>query len=122
MTDKTQILNTFKTTLISFVDELIGQFPRDAELILIRIFLKSNKSMVDVMNEFLLKLSKHKELIRSRNDELFQIDDFLTFGKLKGLSTLKRNWVMNNIDDDDKQVIWEWLNSFVFICEKYQSI
>ena len=34
------VLQEFKNGLISFVDELIDQFPKEGDLIMIRIFLK----------------------------------------------------------------------------------
>ena len=122
MSDKQQILKTFKSTLISFIDELISQYPNDSELILIRIFLKDQIPIQSIMNEFLLKLNTYKPMIEKKDDAVFEDDDFLTFGQQSGLTNLKKLWKANNIDDEDKDIIWEWLNSFVFLCEKYQKI
>lgn len=122
MTDRLQVLKTFKSTLISFIDELIGQFPKDPELILIRIFLKDQINIKDVMDIFLLKLNKFKPLIEGKDDSIFKEDDFLSFGDQAGFTNLKKQWLANNIDDDDKSVIWEWLTSFIYLCEKYQNL
>ena len=35
-----EILKKFKDTVISFLDELIGQFQEEADLVIFRIFLK----------------------------------------------------------------------------------
>lgn len=122
MTDRLQILKTFKTTLISFVDELIGQYPNDSELILIRIFLKDQIPIQDIMNEFIIKLDKYKPLIEAKDDAIFKNDDFLNFGGQTGLNNLKKEWNANNIDEEDKNIIWEWIKSFIFLCEKYQKL
>jgi hypothetical protein len=47
-----QVLNEFKNGLISFFDELIDQFPNEGDLIMIRIFLKDQIIIEDVMNIF----------------------------------------------------------------------
>lgn len=122
MTDRAQILKTFKTTLLSFIDELMGQFPKDTELILARIFLKDQINIKDVMDVFLIKLIKLKPLILAKDDSIFKEEDFLSFGDQTGFTNLKKQWLSNNIDEDDKAVIWEWLKSFIFLCEKYRDL
>jgi len=122
MTDRLQLLKTFKTTLILFIDELIGQFPKDSELILMRIFLKDQIPIKEVMDIFLIKMNKFKPMIENKDDSIFRESDFLSFGDQAGFTNLKKQWLANNIDDEDKAVIWEWLNSFIFLCEKYQKL
>ena len=66
------ILSIFKTNLISFVDELIGQFPREPDLIILRIFLKDQVPIQDVMSKFIYAINKddqkNKKDIKDRND------------------------------------------------------
>ena len=40
---ETLILQEFKNNLITFFDELIDQFPTEADLVIIRIFLKDRQ-------------------------------------------------------------------------------
>ena len=40
ITTQTEILCTFKKCLVQFLDELINQFPEEADLIVFRIFIK----------------------------------------------------------------------------------
>lgn len=119
---KKQVLTQFKSTLISFVDELIGQFPDDSDLVIIRIFLKDQIPIIDIMNDFIIKSIKYKTMISNRDDEMFSTNnDFLNFGGKEGLTSLKKSWVSGEIDNDDKNIIWEWFDSFVFLCEKYNK-
>jgi len=113
-----QILEQFKKTLISFLDELISQFSNDSELIFMRIMVKDQISTKKLMNHFLLKLVEGREKIKERNDEIFK-SDFFTFGKINGLKRIKQMWIRNEIHKDDKETIWTWLDVIVILCDKY---
>ena len=57
-----EILSELKTQLISFFDELIGQFPQEGDLVVVRLFLANQipiQSIMDVINHKInmLKLS-----------------------------------------------------------------
>ena len=47
------ILNEFKKGLISFFDELIEQFPEHGDLVVIRILLKDQLPVTQIMNHFI---------------------------------------------------------------------
>ena len=49
------------------------------------------------------------------NKELFSALDS------KKVLHLKRLWQSEKLDDDDKEVIWKWFQSFVNICKKYRN-
>ena len=53
-----QVLSEFKNGLISFFDELIDQFPKEGDLIMIRIFLKDQIPIEQVMNTFNNSINK----------------------------------------------------------------
>lgn len=116
-----QILKQFKTTLISFLDELISQFPHDSELILLRIMVKDQMPIKKLMDHFLLKLIDGRQNIKDRNDDIFKTD-FFTFGAVNGLKKIKRMWIRDEIDKDDKETIWSWLDAIVFLCDKYSKL
>ena len=44
-----QVLSEFKNGLISFFDELIDQFPKEGDLVMIRIFLIINNIIVIII-------------------------------------------------------------------------
>ena len=77
---ETQVLSEFKNGLISFFDELIDQFPEEGDLVMIRIFLKDQILIEDVMNMFVYHLTKDdnkmKTVIKTRNETYFLENNF----------------------------------------------
>ena len=69
------VLKEFKNNLISFFDELIDQFPDIGELVMIRIFLKDQVIIKDVVESVSYQINKNDQLIRKiikeRNEEFF---------------------------------------------------
>ena len=61
------ILNLFKTQLLEFCDELIHQFPREAEFTLIKIFLKDSIPTQKAMTLFNKAINKDSQNIK-KND------------------------------------------------------
>lgn len=121
-----QVLSEFKNGLISFFDELIDQFPYEGDLIMIRIFLKDQIPIEDVMNIFNNAINKEngklKEMIKKRNENFFLENNiFDAFSKNKVMH-FKKLWRSGSLDDDDKKVIWKWIDSFVYLGDKYIKI
>lgn len=115
------ILRDFKNGLVSFIDELIDQFPEEADLVIIRIFLNDQVPIIDVMNHFVAKLLPLKQEIKDRNEKVF-IDNnilFETLSKSK-VNHFKTLWRSGRLDNEDKQVVWKWFDSFVYLSEKYK--
>ena len=126
------VLKEFKNNLISFFDELIDQFPDIGELVMIRIFLKDQVIIKDVVESVSYQINKNDQLIRKiikdRNEEFFleennffdglslsskQPDKFLKFQTI---------WRSNRLDKEDKETIWKWIDSFVFLTDKYNKM
>lgn len=121
-----QILNEFKNALITFFDELIDSFPAEGDLIMIRIFLKDQIPIHDVMMIFTNNLHKDnqklKKMIKEKNETFFLEENmFDSLSKTKVMH-FKRIWRSDTIDNDDKDVIWKWLNSFVYLSDKYLKL
>ena len=117
------ILSILKTSLISFVDELIGQFPQEPDLIILRIFLKDQVPIQDVMNKFIYAINKEdqkiKNEIKERNDLVFLKNEiFESISKTKTINFAKL-WKSDTLDKGDKDTIWRWIDSFVLLSEKY---
>ena len=121
-----EIIKQFKSTLISFLDELIVQFPKEADLVIFRIFLKDRVPIVDVINYFTLKILPLKDMVKSRNEDFFlnhcKIFEDIQDKKDQGtVSHFKKLWRSSSLDDEDKNVVWQWFDSFIFLTEKYQK-
>jgi hypothetical protein len=120
------ILTQFKNTLISFLDELIVQFPSEGDLVIFRIFLKDKAIIKDLMNYFVHKILPFKDMVKSRDEDFFlnkctlfeSIEKEDSKNKINRFKTL---WRSKSLDKDDKRVVWEWFDSFIFLAEKYQK-
>lgn len=117
------ILRQFKNCLINFFDELIEQLPQEGDLIIVRIFLKDRISINEVMNYFIHKLLPLKQLVSDRNEKFFLENDVL-FEKLQStkVNHFRRIWMSDVFDDDNKEVIFKWFETFIRLAEVYQKI
>lgn len=118
-----QILSEFKNGIISFLDELIEQFPEEGDLVIARIFLKDQIPIVDIMNNFILKLLPLEGQVKERNESFF-LDNNLLFENIdkNKVNHFKRLWRSERLDRDDRNVIWKWYDSFIFLAKKYQKL
>jgi hypothetical protein len=121
-----EILKQFKNALISFLDELISQFPSEADLVIFRIFLKDRVQIAYVVNYFVHKILPLKKMIIERNEDFFLNHCLLfeSFGNIDDknkVNHFKRLWRSEHLDDDDKRIVWEWFDSFIYLSEKYQK-
>lgn len=121
------ILNQFKTSIISFLDELIEQFPQEPDLIIFRIFIKDQAQIVNVINYFIHKLLPLKDMISKRDENFFLnhctlFDSVKEQGKKESINHFKKLWRSSSLDEEDKIVMWKWFDSFVYLAEKYQKI
>jgi hypothetical protein len=122
MASQFNVLTTFKDSLISFFDELIGQFPQEADLVIARIFLKDQVPIIDVMNHFIHRLLPLKSKIKLRDESVF-LDNDILFEKLSKdkVNHFKRLWRSGQLDEDDKETVWRWFESFIFLAERYDK-
>ena len=117
------ILKQFKEHLISFFDELISQFPEEPDLIILRIFFNDQISIRTVVENFMHKLITVRDII-SRRDETFFLEQNGIFDSLNKdkVNHFKRLWRSGRLDDEDKQIMWKWVDSFVILADKYQRV
>lgn len=121
-----EILKQFKNALISFLDELIEQFPSEGDLVIFRIFLKDRVPIVNILNYFVLRILPLKKMVDERDEDFFlnkcELFESIESHEKKGkVNRFKRLWRSQSLDEDDKRVVWEWFDSFIFLSEKYQK-
>lgn len=121
-----EILKQFKNALISFLDELIGQFPSEGDLVIFRIFLKDRVPIVNVLNYVVLNILPLKQMVTDRDEDFFLnkcnlFESIQSNEKKTKVSRFKKLWRSESLDDDDKRVVWEWFDSFIYLAEKYQK-
>lgn len=137
-----QVLKEFKNNLISFFDELIDQFPEMGDLVMLRIFLKDQILIKDVVEMFSFQLNKNEQqirkIIKDRNEQFFLEENnffdglintnadsngYMSGGGVKNkVSKFQNIWRSNRLDNEDKDTIWKWIDSFVFLTDKYNKL
>ena len=120
-----EILKEFKKSLISFIDELIATFPEESDFVVVRIFFNDQFPIKDVVNIFNQKINQSdqllKKMIKDRNEAFFlEHNIFDVLGKSK-VNHFKRLWCSEQLDDQDKEIIWKWIESFVYLGDKYMK-
>jgi hypothetical protein len=121
-----EILKQFKNALISFLDELIVQFPQEGDLVIFRIFLKDRVSIDSIMNYVILNILPLKYLVTNRDEDFF-LNKCNLFESIEGheqktkINRFKKLWRSECLDDDDRKIVWEWFDTFILLSEKYQK-
>jgi hypothetical protein len=117
-----RILAVFKKQFIKFLDELIAQFPREPDLVIVRIFMKDQVPVADVMCHIICEVLPHEEAISQRKEDFFLKDNEL-FRELNPDTVIhfKRLWTSKNLEADDRDAIWRWFDAFIMLAKKYQK-
>ena len=121
-----QVLKCFKDNLLAFFDELIENFPKEGDLIIMRIFINDQIPIKEVMRIFIQRLERDNRRIRmmaeNRNDKFFLEHDIfeeISQGKAKHF---KRMWTSEYVTDEDKDTIWCWIERFLQIADRYLKV
>jgi hypothetical protein len=122
---KILLIKEFKTQLVTFLDELIDQFPQEGDLILIRIFIKDQIPMTDVLGRYQRDILPYEYKVKNREEKFFLEHPFLYSNTPIGtekVNHFKDLWTKNILDDNDKETIWQWMDVFNFIARKYVDL
>ena len=112
------ILSAFKKQLVAFIDELIEQFPECVDFIIMRIFINDQSSIKNIIKLFIKDILPLKELIQNRDDNFFLKTEFICYPKKPDF--FKDFWFSNLLDNEDKKIIWKWMDVFVLLAQKYK--
>ena len=111
MSEIENIENQFKASLISFLDELISQFPLEGDILMFRIFLKDRIPITHILNFFVHKILPLKQMIIDRNEDFFlnhcNLFDAIKPNKKDKLNHFKKLWRSESLYDDDQKVVWK---------------
>jgi len=123
MASELDLLIQLKTQMVTFLDELIESFPEETDFIIFRIFIKDQIPVQDVMNYIVFKLIPLQNMVKER-DENFFLNNNILFEKFDNKKSSKVNhfkqlWLSKKVDKQDKNVIWTWFESFIYLASKY---
>ena len=66
--DHLHIVKEFRDQLVNFLDEIIEQFPRECDFVLIRMFIKDQVPIYDVLGRFIRDILPLKKYIDERDE------------------------------------------------------
>lgn len=120
-TDEKKLLEKFQKNIVRFFDELIEMFPDEKDFIFIRILVKDQIPSTQIMSYFEMVMM-NKEIITSieRRDDTFILSNVL-FSKISKSDVFKKLW-QTRLDIDDKEMIWNWVDSFKTMTTQYMKI
>jgi len=123
MSSEIEILIQLKTQLVNFLDELIESFPNEPDFVIFRIFVNDRIPIADIMKYITLNLCPLQEMVKAR-DEQFFLNNNVLFEKFSQdesnkINHFKRMWTSKDLDKEDKDVIWKWFQSFIYLGNKY---
>ena len=118
------ILLEFKRQALLFIDELIGQFPNEGDLLLLRLFINNKSSLRDNVIKFSDDINKDnkliKKMIQDRNELFFiQTNLFNPGTNMSRQNKIRDIWTSGLLDPDDKEIMWKWIDTFVYLCDRY---
>lgn len=126
MSSELDILIQLKTQLVNFLDELIETFPSEPDFIIFRIFVQDQIPITDIMDYIVKKLCPLQELIKTK-DQSFFVDQNILFEKFDSkkmdkVNHFKRLWLSNSLDSEDRETLWRWFASFVYLGNRYKEL
>ena len=123
MTD-ISILVEFKTQFTSFFDELIAQFPNEGDLVVMRLYIDTQMDIQDTVNTFIYLMNtqggESRKAVKDRNEGYFlRYEISPSTNEKYNLNHFKKLWRSGKLDTEDKGVIWQWIDTFIFLSDKY---
>lgn len=125
MSTKIKLLSLYKEQLIAFLDELIEQFPSEGDLVILRVFFGNQIDTSTVIEIFLERINDNsnqlRKMIKERNETFFLEHDAFYGTDQSKVSHFRNLWLSNDLDDETKITIWNWIDIFVSIADKYSK-
>jgi hypothetical protein len=104
-------------TIVSFFDELIDMFPKEGDFVALRIMIKDQIPLTSIVKHFRNSILPERENIRNRDVSFF--DKNVLFPPHLGEAQSKKfKALFFNLDKENQQAIWKWLDAFVILTEK----
>jgi hypothetical protein len=127
LTDRTEekklnIIREFRARLVEFLDELIEQFPHEGEFVIIRIFIKDQVPMADVLGRFIRDLLPFADQVKARDENFFLNNTLLYTGASVAqnkVNHFKELWQSNQLDKGDREAAWKWMDLLNAIATQY---
>ena len=119
----TNLCLELKDQLIRLLDDLIEICPNEPDILKIRFFFEHFTDSEKVMGEFVTWVLPWKTQIKNQDESYFDKNDHI-FGPLPAdkVQYFKKLYRSGILDNEDKKVIWDYLNVFIELSEKYRKL
>lgn len=120
--DKLKLMKEFRDQLVIFLDEIIDQFPTECDFVLIRMFIKDQIPVHDILGRFIRDILPLKENVEKKDESFFLENTLLyTGGNISNekINHFQQLWQSEKLDDDDRDTIWNWMSCFIKIADCY---
>lgn len=117
---KLRFMHEFRSQLINLLDELIEQFPEETDLVFIRIFMRDQIPVSDVLGRFIRDLLPLKHQIEQKDSSFF-IQNSVLYTQIADskVNHFKNLWLSDKLDDEDRDIIWQWMALLTKIADQY---
>ena len=120
------LLIQLKTQLVNFLDELIESFPDEPNFVIFRIFVQDQIEVRTIILYIVQYLCPLESLVKNKDEKFFLNHNILFEGLgQKGMNRVnyfKNIWTSGQLDQDDKDTIWKWFASFIYLGNKYKEL
>ena len=127
MEGKIYYMKEFRNYLVQFLDELIEQFPNEPNFVIMRIFIKDQAPVEEVLGRFIRDVLPYRKQAQDRDCKFFIEHPFL-FLSQEDMDTSKEHfnyftelWQSDVLDETDRNVIWSWVDVCMEFGHKYHT-
>jgi hypothetical protein len=125
--NKDELVRLFKHKLLTFLDILIEQFPKERDFPLLKLGIKTRMvSVKDTLKEFTTVILPHKDMVLNKDEEFFlsKCGTLLSGTEVTTdeLDHFKKIWTSDSLTDDDKENLWKWFKLFLDIAIEYNKL
>ena len=125
--NKDALVKLFKDRLLTFLDILIEQFPKERDFPLLKLGIKSRMvSVKDTLKEFTTVILPHKDMVINKDEEFFlsKCSSLLTGTEVttEEMDHFKKIWTSETLTEDDKENLWKWFKLFLDIAIEYDKV
>ncbi len=119
---KTEILIMFRKNLLDFLSNLIEQFPKEGDFVLLKILLSDQIPIEEAMKIFSERILPYVDMIKSKDERFFLESTDLFEGVANDKVNYFRNiWLSPSLNQDDKDNLWKWFRLFANLAVKYSQ-
>jgi len=119
---KTELLIMFRNNLLDFLSNLIEQFPKEGDFVLLKILLSDQIPIEEAMKIFSERILPYVDMIKNKDERFFLESTDLFEGVANDKVNYFRNiWLSPSLNQDDKDNLWKWFRLFANLAVKYNQ-